>query len=162
MNPQPPIPQSLWNTVPPEAQAAILAVVDSLEKRIAPGELLDKITILEIKAERIKDPDKLRNVRAELSLLSESRERSIIDPGGLAELTAELKAVNEALWQIEDEIRACEFTGDFGPRFIELARSVYQQNDRRAAVKRRINERLGSRIIEEKSYTAPACEPRRS
>ncbi len=68
-------------------------------------------------------------------------------------LTADLRSINEALWVIEDEIRGCERNSDFGPRFIELARSVYQTNDRRAAVKRRINERLGSQIVEEKSYT---------
>ena len=65
---------------------------------------------------------------------------------------AELKSINEPLWRIEDDIRSCERAGDFGPRFIELARSVYETNDRRAAIKRRINERLGSEIVEEKSY----------
>ena len=72
-------------------------------------------------------------------------------------MVAELKSINESLWRVEDEIRACERDGDFGPRFIELARSVYQTNDRRAAVKRRINERLGSEIVEEKSYRTVGC-----
>ncbi len=128
---------------------------------IAPGELLDKIAILEIKAERIVDPEKLRNIHAELDALTEARDGSIFDQDGIAGLTAELKAINEALWEIEDEIRDCEQAGDFGPRFIELARSVYQNNDHRAAIKRRINERLGSQIVEEKSYAglAPPLGP---
>ena len=124
----------------------------SVTVAIAPGELIDKITILEIKAERITDPEKLRHVRAELAALSEARDRSIFDGEGLAALVAELKAINESLWDIEDEIRSCEREGDFGTEFVELARSVYETNDRRAAVKRRINERLGSEIVEEKSY----------
>jgi hypothetical protein len=86
--------------------------------------------------------------------LIEARDRSIFIKEGVSDLTSELKAVNETLWRIEDEIRECERAGDFGARFVELARSVYQNNDRRAEVKRRINERLGSRILEEKSYAA--------
>jgi tetratricopeptide (TPR) repeat protein/ADP-heptose:LPS heptosyltransferase len=119
---------------------------------IAPGELIDKITILEIKAGRIGDPDKLRNVRAELAELCEARECSIFGRDELASLTADLRAVNESLWNIEDEIRNCERDGDFGPKFVELARSVYKENDQRAAIKRKMNELLGSRIVEEKSY----------
>ena len=119
---------------------------------IAPGELLDKITILEIKRERLAQPDKRRNVEAELATLEAARARALPASEALGRLTAELKAVNEALWQIEDAIRLCERAGDFGPRFIELARSVYHQNDRRAALKRQINELLGSRLIEEKAY----------
>ena len=126
---------------------------------IAPGELIDKISILEIKAERITDPEKLKNVRAELHALLEARDASIFDTEGLAPLAAELRSVNDALWDIEDQIRDCERAGDFGQRFIDLARSVYQQNDRRAAIKRRINERLGSEIIEEKSYHSADSSP---
>jgi tetratricopeptide (TPR) repeat protein len=122
-----------------------------LAVEVAAGELLDKITILEIKSERISDAAKLANVHRELAALAAARER-VLRRGGLAELIAELKGVNEALWEIEDELRVLERQRDFGPRFIELARSVYHQNDRRAAVKRRINEALGSRLIEEKSY----------
>lgn len=118
---------------------------------VAAGELLDKITILEIKSERITDAAKLANVRQELAALSAGRER-VERRGGLDNLIAELKHVNEALWEIEDELRVLERQHDFGPRFVELARSVYHQNDRRAAVKRRINEALGSRLVEEKSY----------
>ncbi len=117
---------------------------------IAPGELLDKITILEIKSERITDEAKLTNIRRELALLTEARGKALEESDQVTALVVELKAVNEALWQIEDEIRDCERAGDFGPRFIELARSVYRQNDRRSALKRRINELLGSGIVEEK------------
>jgi hypothetical protein len=126
----------------------------SVKVEIAPGELIDKITILDIKSERVTNADKLRNVRAELAALSQARDESMFDGEVLAALTAELKGINESLWQIEDEIRLCERAGDFGPRFVELARSVYEQNDRRAGVKRRINERLGSETMEEKSHAA--------
>jgi len=119
---------------------------------IAPGELLDKITILEIKREHIADAAKLRHVEVELAALQAVRQDTLAPSEPLAALTAELKAANEQLWQVEDDIRDCERRKDFGPRFIELARSVYRHNDRRAALKRRINELLGSRLIEEKAY----------
>jgi hypothetical protein len=121
---------------------------------IAPGDLIDKITILEIKRERMTDAAKLRNVRAELAALTAARDCAVRSSEALAELTAELKAVNESLWQVEDDIRLCEKAADFGRRFVELARSVYAWNDRRAALKRRINELLGSRFREEKDYRA--------
>lgn len=119
---------------------------------IAPGELIDKITILEIKAEQIRDAAKLANVRTELEILAAARDKAIAVSAQLGELTRQLKQVNQELWGIEDEIRLCEKAQDFGSRFVELARSVYFQNDRRAALKRQINELLGSRIIEEKAY----------
>ena len=119
---------------------------------IAPGELIDRITILEIKAERIGDADKRANVLAELAALGEARAAAIPPDGEIDRLTAELKAVNEALWQVEDDIRGCDRNGDFGPRFVELARTVYRTNDRRAGVKKAINLHLGSRLAEEKSY----------
>ena len=121
---------------------------------VAPGELIDKITILEIKSERIADAGKLKNVRIELDVLAAARDAAMAASAELAELTAQLKQVNEALWEIEDAIRDCERGQDFGPKFIELARSVYHSNDRRAALKRQINELLGSKLIEEKSYAA--------
>jgi hypothetical protein len=121
---------------------------------MAPGELLDKITILEIKSARISDPAKLANVRAELAVLTTTRDRALLLAQGVTPLVAELRAVNEALWEVEDAIRLCERGGDFGPHFVELARSVYRHNDRRAALKRRINELLGSPLVEEKDYTA--------
>ncbi len=119
---------------------------------VSPGELLDKITILEIKSQRIAESAKLRNVAVELQTLEAARRRALPDSPQLAVMVAELRAINEALWQIEDDIRRCEQDGDFGPRFVELARSVYRTNDRRAALKRRINDLLGARIVEEKSY----------
>lgn len=121
---------------------------------ISPGELIDKITILEIKAARIGDPGKRANVLAELAALERARDDSVPGDGALAALTAELRQINEALWDIEDAIRDCERLGEFGARFVELARSVYRTNDRRAALKREISRRLGSAIIEEKSYNA--------
>ncbi len=119
---------------------------------IAPGELVDKITILEIKCARIGDPEKLANVEHELSILATARDRTLPDSEALAELTRELKTANETLWDIEDRIRACEARGEFATGFVALAREVYRTNDRRAAIKRRINELLGSAILEEKSY----------
>ena len=121
---------------------------------IAPGELLDKITILEIKAERITDADKLHNVRTELAALRAVRDRAIPASTELEELTAGLRQVNETLWDVEVAIRLCDRNGDFGERFVVLARSVYRHNDRRATLKRRINELLGSAIREEKQYTS--------
>ena len=120
---------------------------------VGAGELIDKITILKIKLERMTDPVKLRNVAHELEVLSTARRSSLVPQGALDQLEAALRAVNEALWVIEDDIRACEAQRDFGPRFIELARSVYLQNDKRAALKKQINLLCGSRIVEEKSYT---------
>lgn len=118
---------------------------------VSPGELLDKITILEIKSERIKDAEKVKNVRYELELLTRLWEQAIPDADVAAE-RAELKSVNEALWEIEDDIRDQEAAKTFGEKFIELARAVYFTNDKRAAVKKQVNLKLGSAIVEEKSY----------
>lgn len=119
---------------------------------VATGELLDKITILRIKSERIADPGKLTNVRRELELL-EAIWRDI-DNGDdrVSDCIARLKAVNESLWDIEDKIRLKEAEDDFGGEFVELARAVYVNNDQRAAIKREINELTGSTLVEEKSY----------
>ena len=125
-----------------------------LEVPIGPGELVDKITILEIKAAHLSSPEKLANVRVELRALEAARDAAIQSSPALQELTAALKDVNAVLWRIEDDIRDCERAGDFGPTFIALARSVYRQNDERAALKRRINELLAAEIVEEKSYAA--------
>lgn len=125
----------------------------SLMIEVGAGELIDKITILAIKSERMSDPAKLANVRHELDVLSRVRDAQLPSSPQLDRLEAELKQVNAALWVIEDDIRACEAEKDFGPRFVELARSVYIQNDRRAALKKAINAQCGSRIVEEKSYT---------
>ena len=121
---------------------------------VSPGELIDKITILEIKLERMTDPAKLGNVRAEWQTLTAARDAAVPTSARLDALTAGLKAVNERLWVIEDDIRDCERAKDFGANFVELARSVYISNDERARLKREINELLGSRLIEEKSYAA--------
>jgi Family of unknown function (DUF6165) len=116
------------------------------------GELIDKITILEIKAERIRDDVKLANVRAELDLLNATWNRHPSAQVDIADARARLKGVNEVLWDIEDRIRLKEQAQAFDAEFIELARAVYFRNDERAAVKREINLRLGSTLVEEKSY----------
>ncbi len=123
-----------------------------LQVEVSPGELIDKITILEIKADRIADPDKLANVHRELRSLTATREEAVDTSPELDGFTAELRRINERLWEIEDDIRDCERNSDFGERFIELARAVYRTNDRRAAAKRSINELLGSELVEEKDY----------
>ncbi len=119
---------------------------------IGPGELVDKITILELKSAHIGTRDKLANIRHELGVLTAARDAAIAPSGELDELTAQLKSVNGALWRIEDDIRDCERGGDFGPRFVALARAVYRTNDERAAIKRKINLLLDAAIVEEKSY----------
>jgi hypothetical protein len=125
------------------------------------GELLDKITILEIKRARIADPAAVANVAREHELLAQIGDDALRQ-GELAPLLTQLKAVNEDLWEIEDAIRGEEAARRFGARFVRLARSVYQKNDERAALKRAINQRMGSALVEEKSYrnwrTAPVAE----
>lgn len=116
------------------------------------GELIDKVTILEIKSERMTDPAKLANVRDELQLLTSLWDADPASGTDIAVERAELKRVNESLWEIEDEVRVKEREQAFDARFIELARAVYHTNDKRAAVKRAINLKLGSRLVEEKSY----------
>ncbi|HEY6451314.1 MAG TPA: DUF6165 family protein [Steroidobacteraceae bacterium] len=119
---------------------------------ISPGELLDKITILRIKCARIDDAAKLANVRLELEHLERSREASVPRDADLAADEAALERVNAELWDIEDRIREHEAQRHFDTAFIELARAVYRHNDERAAIKRRINLKLDSALIEEKSY----------
>ncbi len=126
----------------------------TISVEISPGELIDKITILEIKSDRIDNAAKLKNIRIELDTLTAVRDRTIDASDKLAELTLELKSINLALWRIEDDIRDCERAGNFGAAFVKLARAVYVTNDERMAVKRRINDYLGSRLVEEKSYAA--------
>jgi hypothetical protein len=127
-------------------------MADEIKVPVSPGELLDKVTILRIKSQRMTDPVKLNNVRAELAALEEVWRTS---PYGRADVAADLGAlqqVNERLWVIEDDIREHERRQDFGAEFVRLARAVYVENDERAAIKRRINLTLGSSIVEEKSY----------
>lgn len=121
---------------------------------ISPGELIDKITILEIKLAKITDEKKRANVRHELDVLTATWSGAMADEEApdISDARESLKEVNEALWCIEDDIRECEADKAFGDRFIELARAVYFTNDKRAALKRDINERLGSKLMEEKSY----------
>ncbi|HQS48851.1 MAG TPA: DUF6165 family protein [Xanthobacteraceae bacterium] len=133
---------STSETVP--APVEILAPVSA-------GELIDKITILEIKAERIADPAKRANVVRELTALAQLRDIHALSVG-FEDLTVEIKSVNEALWEIEDALRELETEKRFDERFVELARAVYVTNDRRAAIKKEINVRSGSLIVEEKSY----------
>ncbi|MDJ0652826.1 MAG: DUF6165 family protein [Xanthomonadales bacterium] len=116
------------------------------------GELIDKITILEIKSERISDQQKLVNIRHELDLLEHTWNSSAASNADLSASRAELKSVNEALWEIEDRIRVKESEKAFDAEFIELARSVYVINDRRSVIKKDINLALGSELVEEKSY----------
>jgi hypothetical protein len=127
-------------------------MVHSVEVPVAVAELVDKITILEIKIERFRDAAKLANVRAELTLLYERRSASLGSDTALAGIEAKLKAVNERIWDLEDAIRAYERRQDFGPAFVTAARSIYRANDERAALKREINVTTGSQLIEEKSY----------
>ncbi|SFR77731.1 DUF6165 family protein [Sphingomonas jatrophae] len=115
------------------------------------GELLDKVTILEIKRARLTSAEARANVEREHRLLHAAAAPALAAEG-IAALMDDLRGVNETLWEIEDAIREEEAAGRFGDAFIRLARSVYQQNDRRAAVKRAINDRLGSELVEEKSY----------
>lgn len=119
---------------------------------ISPGELIDKITILEIKSERMTDATKLANVRTELDLLMTTWNASPYAKSDIAGDWGALRRVNERLWEIEDDIRDKERAAAFDAVFIELARAVYVTNDERAAIKKRINNRLGSRLVEEKSY----------
>ena len=140
----------------------IIAAMSEILIPVSPGELLDKITILRIKSTRMTDPAKLDNVRTELALLEAAWRDSVPVSQSDAEDAAALGRVNEKLWDIEDRLRDKESTGSFDGDFIELARAVYRCNDERAALKRRINLRLGSRIVEEKSYRpygAPGSDP---
>jgi hypothetical protein len=129
-------------------------LASSVSVEISPGELIDKITILEIKLERIDNAEKLVNVRHEFEVLAAARDDAIEPTPKLERLSAELKQANERLWQVEDDIRDCERAKDFGDTFVALARAVYVHNDERSQLKRQINELLGSSLIEEKSYAA--------
>ena len=119
---------------------------------VAPGELIDKITILEIKLRKIDDEAKLTNVRREYEILMDTYRANIEETKALRALIDALRDANAKLWDIEDDIRDLERAKDFGDAFVSLARSVYRSNDRRAAMKREINELLNSTILEEKSY----------
>ena len=119
---------------------------------VSPGELIVKITIREIKSERMTDPVKLANVRTELELLQATWKESGLPTGEVDVEWARLRGINARLWDIEDHIRDKERDRTFDAEFIELARAVYVTNDERAATKREINTKLGSKLVEEKSY----------
>ncbi len=126
--------------------------MSEIQVAISPGELLDKITILRIKSQRMSDPAKLSNVRLELRALEETWGASAYAKVDIEADVGALLAVNERLWVIEDDIRDKERAQTFDAEFIRLARAVYFENDERAAIKRRINAALGSSMVEEKSY----------
>ena len=125
----------------------------SIKIELSVGELLDKISILQIKAERIVDPSKLENINKELDVLMSLWKDSAYSNNNLESETNELKAINEELWVIEDKIRNKERNRVFDKGFIELARAVYITNDKRADIKRIINSKTGSELIEEKFYS---------
>lgn len=124
----------------------------------SPGELIDKLTILRLKVERIEDPAKVANVRVERDALMRTVRDQVPSSADLDALWDQLYLINADLWVIEDDIRACERAGDFGETFIRLARSVYITNDRRADIKKKINLLLGSALVEEKSYADHGVE----
>ncbi len=130
----------------------------TIRVEISVGEFLDKLSILEIKAERIDDPAKLGHVRRELETMRAAWAASPFASADPGEDYAQLAALNRSLWDIEDEIRGHEARGDFGAEFIQLARSVYTTNDRRSQLKQRLNLRLGSDLVEVKSYRGGDAE----
>ena len=119
---------------------------------ISPGELLDKISILEIKLEKIKDQGKLKEINKEYDILKKAQQLNIIITKKIDDLFKEIKKINEILWNIEDKLRVCEKNKDFGDDFIKLARGVYLNNDKRSQIKLEINKILGSNIKEIKQY----------
>jgi hypothetical protein len=125
---------------------------NGIKIEVSPGELIDRLTILEIKLDRIRDAQKRRNVETEHAVVRAAYEAHVPASETLGSLVDELRAVNLRLWTIEDDIRACERRQEFGPAFVALARSVYLSNDRRSELKRDINALLGSKLREEKSY----------
>jgi hypothetical protein len=124
----------------------------------APGELIDKLTILRLKEERMTDPAKVANVRTEMAALAKTAGSQVLPSVELTALWEDLYVINGDLWVIEDDIRDCENAKNFGEDFIRLARAVYITNDRRADVKKKINLLLGSTLIEEKSYADHGVE----
>ena len=127
--------------------------LDKILAEISAGELIDKITILEIKKIKISDAEKLKDINKELDSLNQTFKQFIPDPSSIQQLIDKLKSINLKLWDIENGKRQSEKDQNFGKEFIELARSVYKSNDERAKIKRMINKSFGSELIEEKSYT---------
>ncbi len=132
-----------------------------MQVEISPGELADKLSILEIKAERILDPAQSENVAVALNVIRTAYDEMIATArggadGGISELTRrlykDLRQINEAIWDLENEVRERGAADDFGRRFVRIARAIYERNDERARIKRQIDKTLGSKLIEEKSY----------
>jgi hypothetical protein len=130
----------------------VLIMSDQINVPISPGELVDKITILEIKKKFIEDVNKLKNINHEYDLLMNIFNNDISKTDGIEKLKKQLKDINLALWKIEDDIRDCERAKNFNENFVELARSVYFTNDKRSKIKLEINVLLNSSLVEEKSY----------
>ena len=126
--------------------------MNPLYVEISPGELIDKITVLEIKSERISDPARLKNVQTELDILQETRNKHVSDLPELEMLTKRLREANLKIWDLSDRIRELGEKGDFGEEFADVSWQIHLVNDERAAIKKQINLMQGSRIIEEKSY----------
>ncbi len=126
--------------------------MNSINTPVSPGEVLDKITILEIKSVNIQDPTKQKNVKHELNILLKTWDEHVELSNTITDLKQQLKKVNQDLWNIEDDIRIKESKREFDDEFVQIARSVYVENDKRAAVKKAVNIFLGSELIEEKSY----------
>ena len=126
--------------------------LDKLLAEISAGELIDKITILEIKKNKISDENKLKEIDKELNSLNHTMNKSILEKSKILTFKDQLKEINQKLWEIEDSKRMAEKNNDFGKEFIELARNVYKLNDERARIKLKINEILGSNIKEVKSH----------
>ncbi len=124
----------------------------SVEIAVSHGELFDKISILEIKRAKAVESEQRGNIENELNVLNRVRATAVPAGAAIDDLVAGLRDVNNRLWNVEDELRDCERRNEFGATFIELARSVYRLNDRRAELKRELNLRLGSELIEEKLY----------
>jgi hypothetical protein len=131
------------------------SAVTSVSIEVAPGDLLDRVSILEIKTARITSESALRSVRVELASLRAARDGRIVSTAELEQLTAELRHVNEKLWELEDAVRASEAAKDFGPKFIASARAIIHTNNRRAALKQAINRMLGANFQDEKSFPLP-------
>ena len=120
---------------------------------ISAGELLDKLSILEIKLNKIKNPDLLQEIKKDYNIINEAKNKNINSSNEINVLYTDLKKINEQLWEIEDKVRLCEKNSDFKDKFIQLARDVYLKNDKRSKIKLEINKILGSNILEVKQYT---------